>query len=244
MTPGPLALIGGNEFTPGNEDHDHLLVEAAGRLNGDRPAFVIATAAVRQDPDRAVQTAVDWYRRLGLGVEELPLRGRRQANSEAIAAQARVGRFFVFAGGDPGLVVSTLLGTPAWDAILEAWRGGAVLAGSSAGAMALGEWTAIRARHPGDSRRELRPALGAVPGVVVVPHFETFGHRWVDSVEEALRGAPRDRPGVILGLDERSAAVWRDGRWTAAGAGGVTVITDGRAHRFAPPEEISGLPTL
>ena len=35
---------------------------------------------------------------------------------------------------------------------------GAALAGSSAGAMAMGQWTLIRGRHPGDRRRRYRDA--------------------------------------------------------------------------------------
>ncbi len=50
------------------------------------------------------------------------------------AERARVGRFFYLVGGDPGRVPTTLNGTPVWTAILEAWLGGAALAGSSAGA--------------------------------------------------------------------------------------------------------------
>jgi len=38
--------VGGEEFMPGNELQDELLVRAARRLGEDRPAFVIATAAV------------------------------------------------------------------------------------------------------------------------------------------------------------------------------------------------------
>jgi len=48
LTTGFLALVGGDEFKPGNEGHDRLLVEhrAAG------PAYVVATAAARQVLDR------------------------------------------------------------------------------------------------------------------------------------------------------------------------------------------------
>jgi cyanophycinase len=234
--PGPVALIGGAEFLPGNEGHDRVLVAAADRLGADRPAFVIATAAARQEPDAAVRTAVAWYASLGLALEELPVRGRGQANSEAIAARARDGRFFVFTGGDPGLVVRVLDGSLVWAAIREAWANGAVLAGSSAGAMALGEWTLIRARVPGDARREPRPALAVVPGIAVLPHFETFGHRWAASARAALPQA------TLVGVDERSAALWVGGRWQAAGAGGMTVIRGSRSERFEPGDAVDGLP--
>ena len=144
--PGPLALIGGNELHPGNEEQDRILVDAA----GEGPSFVLATAAGRQRPDLAVSNARSWFRGLGLEVEELPAVRRRDVTSGSVAARARAGRFFYLVGGDPGLVPATLAGTPVWEAVLEAWRGGAALAGSSAGAMALGTWTLIRDRRPGD----------------------------------------------------------------------------------------------
>jgi cyanophycinase-like exopeptidase len=106
--------------------------------------------------------------------------------------------------------------------------------------MAMGEWTLIRDRMPGDDRRRYQPALMVVPGVAVLPHFETFGHRWVASARAA---APSDEV-VLVGVDERSAAVWRDGTWRAYGPGAVTVITGGRTVRFDPGEEIDGLPPL
>jgi cyanophycinase-like exopeptidase len=232
---GPLALVGGDELHPGNEEQDRVLVQAA----DGGPAFVLATAAGRQRPDLAVRHAVAWFGRLGLKVEELPATKRSHATSTDITERARTGRFFYLVGGDPGLVPKTLAGSPVWDAIVDAWRGGAALGGSSAGAMAFGEWTLVRERMPGDQQRRYLPALGLVPGVAVLPHFETFGHGWVDS---ALVAAPRDDV-VLLGVDERSAAVWAGGEWRAAGPGGVTVIAAGNVGRVASGDPIEGLPT-
>ena len=228
---GPLALVGGDELNPGNEPQDELLVAAA----GGGPAYVLATAAGRQRPDLAVANARRWFGALGLDVEELPAIRRTDVTNEGNVERARVGRFFYLVGGDPGLVPKTLSNTPLWAAIRTAWRAGAALAGSSAGAMALGEWTLIRDRMPGDDRRRSAPALGMVPGIAVLPHFETFGHRWVESAREARPEA------TLLGVDERSAAVWTDGAWTALGAGGVTVIRGDERTRFDAGARIEGL---
>ena len=232
---GPLALVGGDELKPGNEPQDEVLARAA----GDGQAFVLATAAGRQRPEVAVANAVGWFASLGLAVEELPATRRSDAKDSANAARARQGRFFYLVGGDPGLVPKTLAGTPLWEAIAEAWRSGAALAGSSAGAMALGEWTLVRERMPGDDRRRYLPALGLVPRLAVLPHFETFGHRWVGSAEGA---APRSDV-VLLGIDERTAALRHDGAWRAFGDGGVTLIAGGGRRRFASGETIDGLST-
>jgi len=232
---GPLALVGGDELHTGNEEQDLRLVKAA----GTGPAFVLATAAGRQRPELAVEAARSWFAGLGLSMEQLPAVRRRDLTSPAVAARAAEGRLFYLVGGDPGLVPATLAGTPVWEAVLSAWRGGAALAGSSAGAMALAAWTLIRDRRPGDVRRRYRTALGVVPRVTVVPHLDTFGRGWMPSV---LDGA-RDVDALPLGIDERSAALWHNGGWRACGPGGVTVFdTDGSERRFTAGDVIEGLP--
>lgn len=236
MRRGPLFLVGGNEFLPGNEPHDRRFAEAAGR----GPAYVVATAAARQDPDRAVRTATSWFAALGLRVEELPLRGRRDAADPRVVDAADTAAGFYLCGGDPGLVVRTLEATPAWEAIVRAWGRGAALAGSSAGAMAIGEWTLLRDRYPGDARRRYAPALGLVRDLAVVPHLDEFGEAWLPSV---LAATPR-REAILLGIDAGTAAVWLPGRgggWTAMGIGGVEVITRKARRRVAAGHRIVGL---
>lgn len=224
---GLLALVGGDELKPGNEEQDRLLVAAARKHGG--AAFVVPTAAARGGPAIAVANAIRWFAGLGLALEELHVLSRGQANDATLAQQAATGGFFYLVGGDPGHTASTLRESRVWEAIVAAWRGGAALAGSSAGAMAMGEWTLIRDRFKGDRRRRYAPALGLLAETAVLPHYETFGHRWAPSAAER---APT--PGtVLLGLDERSAAVWDGRAWTARGPGSVTVI---RGHeRTASP---------
>src|SRR4051812_41550943 len=114
---GLLALVGGDEFKSGNDDQDRLLVEQ----RGAGPAFVIATAAARQRPDLAVASAQRWFKGLGLNVVELPLLKRTDASAAANIELAEHGGFFYLTGGDPGLVVDVLRGSPVWRAIVHAW---------------------------------------------------------------------------------------------------------------------------
>jgi cyanophycinase len=217
VTSGFLALIGGDEFKSGNEAQDRVLVEH----RGPGPAYILPTAAARQRPDLAVATAQRWFKSLVLEVVELPVLKRSDASAARNVELAEQGGLFYLTGGDPGLVVDVLRDSPVGRAIAAAWRRGAALAGSSAGAMALGEWTLIRKAYPGHAERRCKPALDLVPRVAVAPHFETFGHRWVDSV----LAEPPTEDVVILGVDERSAAVWDGHGWTAHGPGNVTVVT-------------------
>lgn len=232
MTTGFLALVGGDEFKPGNEAHDRLLVEH----RGPGPAYVVPTAAARQRPDLAVATAQHWFKGLGLDFVELPVLKRSDAAAATNVELAERGGLFYLTGGDPGLVVDVLRGSPVWRAIAAAWRRGAALAGSSAGAMALGEWTLIRKAYPGHAERRYKPALDLVPRVAVAPHFETFGHRWVDSV----LGEPPAEDVVIVGIDQRSGALWDGRAWTARGPGRITVVTrrDGGVYKPGTPVQL------
>ena len=231
---GPLALVGGDELHPGNEPQDALLAAAV----RDGSAYVLTTAAARHRPELAATHAHRWFARFGLDVVELPARTKTQARAAETAALARSGAFFYLVGGDPGIVPDVLADSPVWLGIVEAWVGGAALAGSSAGAMALGRWTLTRDRVPGDHDRRYRDALGLVPNVAVLPHFGTFGRAWVSS---ALERRPTDDV-ILLGIDERAAAVWSDGTWRAMGDGGVTVITTEGERTFASDDPIDGLP--
>jgi cyanophycinase len=199
------------------------------------PAYVVPTAAARQHPEMAVAHASKWFNQFGVDIEELPVLKRTDANSKELAERARAGGFFYLVGGDPGLVAEVLHASRVWTAMFEAWRDGASLAGSSAGAMALCSHTLIRARFPNHSNRRPVDALGLVPNTAVLPHYDTFGRRWIES-------ARRELPGVtLLGIDERSAAVWADDAWRAAGPGSVTVIRDSTVEQFKSGMKISGL---
>lgn len=230
-SPGVLALVGGDEFNPGNEEQDRLLVAAA----GPGPAFVVPTAGARQHPEVAVQHATAWFAKLGLELEELPVLKRTDANSKPLAERARSGGFFYLVGGDPGHVVEVLRSSRVWNAIFEAWLGGAVLAGSSAGSMALCGHTLIRASWPNRFNRRPTDALGVLSATAVLPHFETFGHRWIESARKELPG------DTLLGIDERSAAVWSAGTWRALGPGSVTVLVGAKVTTFKSGSEITGL---
>jgi cyanophycinase len=229
--PGLLALNGGDEFKPGNEAQDQELVAGA----GPGPAYVVATAAGRQRPELAVATAQGWFGSLGLSLLELPVYRRSQAESAELADQVAGAGLLYLAGGDPGLLASTLRGSRVWTAMVRAWQGGAALAGSSAGAMALCAWTLVMARWPRHHERKPAPALGLVSGTAVLPHYETMGSRW--SVADAPPGL------ILLGLDERTAAVWDGSRWHAAGSGAVTVISPGGTLRYQAGETLDGLPS-
>ena len=231
---GLLALVGGDEFHPGNEPHDRLLAAAA---RDAMPAYVVATAAGRSRPELAVRQATLWFQQFGLQVTELPVYTKAQGRDIAIAEACAHGGFFYIAGGDPGLVAGVLRGSPVGDAIIAAWRNGAPLAGSSAGAMALCAYTLERKTFPGHVERRAVPGLAVVPESALLPHHDTFGHKWLPSARAALPDA------TLIGIDERTCALWDSGTWQCLGAGTVTVYRHDEAPRRHAAGIIEGLPS-
>jgi cyanophycinase len=232
--------VGGAEFTPGNEAQDELVVRSA--PSGD--ALVLPTAAGRQGRRAAIANAQRWFARLGLAIEELPVLTRTDASDPVLIERARAAGVLYLVGGAPGLVVEVLRATPVWAAMLEAWRRGAALAGSSAGAMALCDWVLLRSTWPERTARRHAPGLGLLPDCAVVPHLDTFGRNW----SWAWDG---DGPvPVMLGIDERTAAVWERGAWRAEGPGRVTVLagesresaTAGQRLAAVPQPRVTGRP--
>lgn len=209
---GPLALVGGSEWQAGAV-FDAALLEAS----GSREVLVLPTAAAYEHPERAVATAQSWFGSLGGSVRGLMVLSHSDANDEANATVVRSAPFVYLSGGSPLHLLSVLKGSLVFEALATAWRAGAVVAGSSAGAMVLADPMV-------DPRGgAFTVGLGLVEQLAVVPHHDsgTSHHFW-----RTLELAPRALP--IAGIPERTALLrGRDGSWSSAGEGEVTVYLDG-----------------
>jgi cyanophycinase len=205
--------VGGAEWQDGC-DFDRDLLAASGGTD----VLVLPTAAAYEHPDRAVETARSWFAGFGGTVRGLDVLTRADAMDEGAAATVRGARFVYLSGGSPLHLRSVLKETRVWDALVAAWEDGAVVAGSSAGAMALCDPMV-------DPRGgALTVGLGLVENLAVLPHAEAdvaAHHR------RTLELAGDDL--VVAAVAERTALLRDpDGGWRAVGAGGVTVLLGGR----------------
>ncbi len=210
--PGPLALVGGAEWREGCTFDRTLLAES-----GADEVLVLPTAAAYEHPERAVETAEQWFAGLGGKVRGLMVLARPDAEDESNVAAIRDARFIYLSGGSPLHLRSVLKDSPAWDALFQAWQGGAVLAGSSAGAMALCDPMV----DPRGGAFTL--GLGLLAQVAIIPHHDTW------SPEKAKRTIILAAKGVpVVAIDERTALIRsRDGAWSVDGVGSVVVFQDG-----------------
>lgn len=210
---GVLGLVGGNEWQSGCDFDAELLA-----ASGGNDVLVLPTAAAYEHPERAVATATEWFAPLGGSVRGLMVLRHAEANDEANAAAVRAAPFVYLSGGSPLHLRSVLKDSAVWAALREAWQEGAVVAASSAGAMALCDPMV----DPRGGAYTL--GLGLVAQLAVIPHANTWSH------EKARRTFELARAGTaVLGIDESTAAIRdRNGTWHASGAGHVAVWKDGK----------------
>ena len=102
---------------------------------------------------------------------------RPEAEDEANAAAVPRRRFVYLGGGSPMHLRSVLKSSLVWEALLAAWRDGAVVAGSSAGAMVL---TDPMVDPRGGA---LTVGLGMLEQLAVIPHF---GHENAEKVHRSI----------------------------------------------------------
>lgn len=211
-SPGPLALVGGGEWSEGCT-FDAELLEAS----GGREILVLPTAAAYEHPDRSVETAARWFERIGATVRGLPVLRRPDAEDQTNVNAVKDARFIYLGGGSPMHLRSVLKSSALWQALVAAWNDGAVVAASSAGAMVV---TDPMVDPRGGA---FTVGLGLVSQVAVIPHADSWSH---EKTHRTITLAPAGLP--VVAIDERTAAVLhpRTG-WTASGAGNVRVWCDG-----------------
>jgi len=210
---GTLALVGGCEWTSGCE-FDRELWDRAGRPE----VVIVPTAAAYEHPQRAVETASAWFSGFGAAVRPAMILSRSDAMHEEHTKTLADARFVYLSGGSPMHLRSVLKDTPAWSAIVDAWNAGAVVAGSSAGAMVLGDPMV-------DPRGgALTLGLGLIPHLAVLPHYDTWSEEKANRTVQLATGHLR-----IAAIDERTALIrGADGSWSTAGVGNVTIYVDGK----------------
>lgn len=209
MAVGTLCLVGGAEWNSACSFDAHML-----EISGTKEVTVVPAAAAYSRPEVAIEQASKWFSTLGAKVIPSMILTRSDAEDPKFARQLESSSFIYLGGGSPMHLFSVLKDSESYFAILSAFRNGAVLAGSSAGAMVLGD-PMVDPRGGG-----LTIGLGLVKGLAILPHYSST------SEELRNRSITLAEPEVVIaGIDEQTALM-RDenGIWSAMGAGEVHLI--------------------
>ena len=213
-------------------DFDRALLDATGR---ERPRVAILPTASYPDGEDVFQRwaamGIAHFSSLGAEVEPVFVRHRNDAADPAASQAIGEADLVYLSGGKPAHALEAIAGTPVGRALRDANARGAVLAGCSAGAMALaGHSFGFRVRLlPWPLR--WRSALGFVPGATVVPHYDAWPEPF-----SALIALQSPRGSVVLGIDENTGVVGIDGAWQVRGRSRVTVWRGIHRERYRAGE--------
>jgi cyanophycinase len=219
---GTLLIIGGHED---KKDEKLILRSLAERVGSGK--LVVATLAT-QEPRESWEEYERVFRGLGVPhVFHLLIEARGEADTVAPMRILEGADAVFFTGGDQLKITSLIGDTPVYSRIMEIFREGGTIAGTSAGASVMSETMMIGGKASGSHRisenLRLAAGFGFAKDVVIDQHFAERGR------VSRLLAVVAQNPRVIgIGIDENTAIEFEpDREFRVIGEGGVTVL-DGR----------------
>ena len=231
---GTLFIIGGRED---KQETRAILRALAAQLSGRK--LLIATLA-SEFPDERWREYQQIFRTLGVRQSEhLNLEQRREKaqSSSPKMLQRDIGGVF-FTGGDQLRITTKLGGTQLSEEIDQLFQRGGIVAGTSAGASALGEMMIVGTKpkevyHMGDPF-QMTPGLGLFKNVIIDQHFSERGR-----IRRLLAAVAQNPRLLGIGIDEDTAIVVHGTeRFEVLGSGAVYLV-DARELSYTNISEAS-----
>jgi cyanophycinase len=208
---------------------------------GEDARIVVLPTAAAQDgegvPEQRAKLALDFFAEIGARAEAAMVLDREATNAPQMVEKITEATWIHLSGGQPDVLRGILEGSALWEGILDAHQAGALLVGSSAGAVVLGEH-AFAPRRPfppnlKDVVFDPMPGFSLLPGIAVGPHFNAMPPELGDKFLAMLP------PGATLvGIDEKTGLLGQDGRWQVIGVGRVTLVREEDRDEYASGERV------
>ena len=232
---GQLVIVGGAEEKKRNPE---ILREFVRLAKGDEARIAVVTAAT-SEPKEAGEEYTKAFNELGVkDVRVIHVHNREQThNPKSLKAIEQATGIF-FTGGDQLRITSLLGGTPMDTLLHQCYEQGAVLGGTSSGASMMSCTMMIRGNgetHPTLESVELSPGMKFIEGPIIDQHFAQRGR--IGRLMTAVAQQPQK---LGIGIDENTAIVVKDGRFTVLGEGAVTVVDAARMDYTSVHESGNG----
>ena len=224
MAEGTVIVIGGAE----DKVRDRVILSRFIALAGGTDATIAVISTASSLGLEAGQRYRQVFTELGAReVHTLHAVTRPQANDDAAVRAVQDATGIFMTGGNQLRLASTLGGTRLADSILDRFRLGAVVAGTSAGASAMSSHMiafGASGATPKQRMAQIAAGLGVLPGVIIDQHFQQRNRLG------RLLSLIAQNPSLLgLGVDEDTAGIVSpDHILEVIGRGSVTII-DGAA---------------
>ena len=193
-------------------------------MSGDttKARIVLMTAATDNPKD-----AEERYRKIFdelkiKNVEAVNIAERGKSFDEEILKKIEQASGLYFTGGDQLHVTTLLGGTPLHYLILEKFKKGLAIGGTSAGAMMISSSMIVAGASDHAPRLdsvEVTAGMNLLEDTVIDTHFSQRGRH------ERLLSTVAHNPQILgIGIDERTAMVVRDNQFEVVGEGAVTIV--------------------
>jgi len=235
-----LLLIGGAEDKIGRS----VVLRRFVRLAGGRQSHIVIIPTASSFSDEAVALYTSVFTRLRAGPDVRVVHPRtRQAAQDPTMVHALERATGVFMTGGSQLKLSqNVVGTPVGDAVRRAYRRGAVVAGTSAGASIISRFMISLGDEgltPRQRSSQLTSGLGLLEDAIVDQHFDQRGRYG------RLMSLVASSPNLLgLGIDENTAAEIRDERRLSVVGPGAVFVIDARSAVTDAPDARRGAPLL
>ena len=212
-------MVGGHEWTEGCRPIDAALLKESGA----KEVLVVPTAAAYEHPQRTIDAATAYFAPLGAKVRALDVLSRPAANDKANVKLVKTAKLVYFGDGSPLHMRAVFKDTPVWDALVAAWADGCAVAGTGAGAMALGDPMV----DPRGGAFTL--GLGLLPSMAAMTKIDGWHHETKRrTIQLATKGVP------LVAVDDATAAMRSpEGVWSVVGVGSATVYVDGAEAKLS-----------
>jgi cyanophycinase len=220
--PGRLLIIGGAEDRCCGAGALERFTKLCG---GGRARIVVITTATGR-PSQVLAEYEQVFRKLGVKqIQELPISGRADADSAEATAALDGATGVFFSGGDQSRL-QTLVGSRINDQLRERLADGLVVAGTSAGATALGRTMILGGNGAEVSTATVRtgPGLALMPRMLIDMHFGERGR-----LPRLLSAVTLDPDRLGVGIDENTAICVHRDSFEVLGSGVVSVVDAERA---------------
>lgn len=221
-TKGKLVVIGGGE----DKKDDCAILKEFIRLGGNSKARVVVMTVATDEPEESGAEYRKVFKKLGAAdVYAVDVSSRKDVLDKKALNLIEQATALFFTGGDQIHVTSLLGGTEMQDLIYKRFNDGLVIGGTSAGAAMMSNSMIIRGDsncNPRFGCMEIGPGMDFLPGAMIDTHFSQRGR-----IGRLLTAVAQYPQNIGLGVDENTALLVSDDRFTVLGENSVTVIDAG-----------------
>lgn len=220
---GGLIAVGGGESSDVTKDSIEILEKFIEMSGGAAKARIVLMTVATDDP----KDAEERYRKIldDLKIknfEAVNIADRGESFDEEILKKIEQASGLYFTGGDQLHVTTLMGGTPLHNLIIEKFKKGLAIGGTSAGAMMISSSMIVSGASdlaPRLDSIEVTAGMNLLEDTVIDTHFSQRGRHG------RLLSTVAHNPQILgIGIDERTAMVVLDNQFEVIGEGAVTVV--------------------